>query len=52
MQASTVKIQEVFLSNLVLKIPYFQRSYVWKKKIGSVFYKICLIFLKHKKIIS
>lgn len=32
MQASTVKIQEVFLSNLVLKIPYFQRSYVWKEE--------------------
>lgn len=32
MQASTKKIQEVFLSNLVLKIPYFQRSYVWKEE--------------------
>lgn len=29
MQANTVKIQEVFQSNIVLKIPYFQRSYVW-----------------------
>ena len=29
MQANTVKIQELFQSNIVLKIPYFQRSYVW-----------------------
>lgn len=32
MQASTLKIQEIFQSNIVLKIPYFQRSYVWKEE--------------------
>jgi len=32
MQANTVKIQEIFQSNIVLKIPYFQRSYVWNKE--------------------
>lgn len=31
MDAGTKRIQEIFQSNIILKIPYFQRSYVWKE---------------------
>ena len=32
MEAGTKRIQEIFQSNIILKIPYFQRSYVWEDK--------------------
>lgn len=32
MDAGTKKIQEIFQNNIILKIPYFQRSYVWQEE--------------------
>ena len=30
MEAKKTSLNEVFLSNRTLKVPYFQRPYVWK----------------------
>ena len=32
MEAQSLKIKELFQNNIVLRIPYFQRSYVWGKE--------------------
>ena len=31
MEAGVKHIQEIFLNNITLRIPYFQRAYVWKE---------------------
>ena len=39
MKVDEVSINQVFLSNRTLKIPYFQRPYVWKEENWAKFYE-------------
>lgn len=38
MEAKKTSLNEVFLSNRTLKVPYFQRPYVWKAENWEKFY--------------
>lgn len=38
MKVEAVSINQVFLNNRILKIPFFQRGYVWKKKNWEQFF--------------
>ena len=38
MKVEAVSINQVFLNNRILKIPFFQRGYVWEKKNWEQFF--------------